>query len=200
MSRWLDRFHGRDHATASPYADIAEIAENGPTANFGNNGNFGTGESEGDPSPATDCDADWRDPAALGEFDAGLWRAEAEVDARHPAPLQAEPADWGRWFDREVMARAPVMGWAAAERRVWGIALDLWHRLHGARPDPHRCAGCGEHLDGAKAFVLPDGALVHDDGRLLRCLNAYGRRWRRRAAAALAAVGLAAPERAADDS
>lgn len=152
-------------------------------------------------SADADADDNWDERAAIAEHDAGLPRgiAETVADACHPVPHGAEPANWREWFDAEVAARIPTMGRAAAERRVWGIAMELWRRLHGAKPAPYRCAGCGGRLDGARVFVLPDGAPIHDGGHFLRCLGAYGRRWRTQAAAALAAHGLVEPEDVADD-
>lgn len=154
-----------------------------------------------EPPATADTDDNWEERAAIAEHDAGLPRGTAETvaDACHPASHGAEPADWREWFDSEVAARIPDMGMAAAERRAWGIAMDLWHRLHGVKPVPHRCAGCGGRLDGSKVFVLPDGAPVHDGDRFLRCMGTYGRRWRTQAAAALAALGIVEPEGVTDD-
>lgn len=148
------------------------------------------------------ADDSWDERAAIVEHDAGLPRGTAETvaGACHPVPHGAEPAGLREWFDAEVAARIPAMGMAAAERRVWNIAMDLWHRRHGVKPIPHRCAGCGGRLlDGARVFVLPDGAPIHDGDRFLRCLGAYGRRWRFQAAAALAALGIVEPEDVSDD-
>ncbi|KAA0681860.1 hypothetical protein [Roseomonas genomospecies 6] len=149
-----------------------------------------------EPPATADADDDWDERAAIAEHDAGLPRSTAETvaDACHPLQHGAEPANWREWFDAEVAARIPAMGMAAAERRAWGIAMDLWHRRHGVKPTPHRCAGCGGRLDGTRVFMLPDGAPVHDGDRFLRCLGVYGRRWRSQAAAALTALGIAEPE------
>ena len=71
-----------------------------------------------------------------------------------------------------------------------------WHRRHGARVLPDRCAGCGDDLpDGAGLIVNSDGARVHFDGvRGVDCIIAYGTRWRGAAVAGLQALGLRPPE------
>jgi hypothetical protein len=81
---------------------------------------------------------------------------------------------------------------AEAERLAWAeVALD-WYRQHGQRMPGHLCAGCGETLHGATVHALPHGEHVHtEDGD--RCLLRYGRRRRRLAALALAAIGIPTP-------
>lgn len=152
--------------------------------------------SEAKASTAADpTDDNWIERAAICKHDAGMNRSDAELvaDSCHPAPHDAEPTDWRAWFDAEVAARVPAMGWAAAERRVWGIACNRWHHLHGEQSDPHHCAGCGGQLDGTR-FPLPDGVAIHDDSRFASCLIRYSRRWRSRAAMALEALGLREPK------
>jgi hypothetical protein len=76
-----------------------------------------------------------------------------------------------------------------AHTLAYGEAQCLWHEQYGQRPDPHCCAGCGEPIGRSALFALPDGARVHD-GAELRCLIAYGDRWRRAAADALHRLGI----------
>jgi hypothetical protein len=143
-----------------------------------------------------DANFEWAERAAIAEHDGELPRAVAEAlaDAFHPpVATRSPPADWCAWWRQEVAARQPYMGRAGAERRVWGAALTMWHFVHGARPDGHRCAGCAGPL-GAQACVLPDGARIHDDHRMVGCLADYGGRWRPAAAAALARLGITPPE------
>lgn len=119
------------------------------------------------------------------------------ADTSHPpSSPESEPADWGAWFRTETARRAPTLGADAAERRVWGIALNLWHRRHGKRPDAGCCAGCGRPV--RQGFRLPDGAAIHDDARFADCLIRYGQRWRGRAAAGLLALGLREPDEGGD--
>lgn len=150
--------------------------------------------------PAAD-DVEWPERAAIAEHDGGLSRADAEApaDACRPASVPpVEPPDWLAWYRAEVSARSGL-GRLAAERRVWGMAINLWHRLHGDRPDPSRCAGCGEPVGRGHGCVLPDDAVVHDGRRLIDCLSAYGSQWRWRAADGLAERGLEKPEGVDDD-
>jgi len=94
-----------------------------------------------------------------------------------------------------------ALGTATAERRTWAEALALWHAHHGEKPEPGRCAGCGEPVARSAAMLLHDGAAVHGDRgeHGLRCLSAYGRRWRSRAAAGLVALGIHRPAGVGDD-
>jgi hypothetical protein len=65
-----------------------------------------------------------------------------------------------------------------------------WHRRHGTRPDPHRCAGCGDDLPSKGDLALCDGARVHFDAvRGVDCIIAYGKKWRS-AVAALRELGF----------
>ncbi len=149
-------------------------------------------------APVLDGSADddaWSERAALVAANGtppGL--AERVADASVP-PLAGDPlpVDWPAWVRREVGRRAARMGVEDAERRVFGLAVTLWHLHHGARPVDGRCAGCGGPI-GARAWVMPDGARLHDDRRALSCLEAYGERWRPAAVRALAALGVVDPE------
>jgi hypothetical protein len=79
-----------------------------------------------------------------------------------------------------------------AEVRTWGEAINEWHRRHGKKPDPTRCAGCGQrHDDGCRTMRLPDDAVVHlGDVHGLNCLIEYGQRWRTAAADGLRAMDI----------
>jgi hypothetical protein len=77
-----------------------------------------------------------------------------------------------------------------------------WHRRHGTRPDPHRCAGCGDDLPSKGGLALCDGARVHFDAvrgvdriiayavRGVDRIVAYGKKWRSAAVAALRELGF----------
>jgi hypothetical protein len=198
MSRYLAIFRDAQHNT-SPVA-VSAVSADSPTvppveaANDTNdtNGN-GWRASKADPEAADDG---WLERAAIAEHDGRLTRADAEMvaDADHPpAAGDAPPADWQRWYATALSERSGRMSEADASRRTWGEALNLWHHHHGARPDGHQCAGCGAPL-GGRAMVLPDGARVHDDARMLDCLSTHGQRWRPVAAAALEGLGIEPPE------
>jgi hypothetical protein len=160
-----------------------------------------TGDTGPEPSMRPPVDPDyaddaWSERAAIAEYAGGLSRADAEAlaDAEHPPdPTSGLPEEWTEWFHAEVRARSRRMPRAEAQRRVWGLAVSVWHHHHGARPDGHQCAGCGAPL-GGRAMVLPDGARVHDDARMLDCLSTHGQRWRPVAAAALEGLGIEPPE------
>jgi hypothetical protein len=148
-------------------------------------GDIGDGISTttGAVSPAPDGSADdWTERAAIAEHDGGL--------------PESEPTDWEDWFRTETARRVPALGADAANRRVWGIALTLWHGLHGEQSDPRCCAGCGRPV--GQGFRLPDGAAIHDDTRFTDCLIRYGQRWRGRATAGLSALGLREPGEGGD--
>jgi hypothetical protein len=148
------------------------------------------------PVDPADADDGWLERAAIAEHDGRLSRADAEAlaDADHPPdPTSGLPEEWVEWYGAEVRTRSGRMSRAAARRRVWGLALSVWHLHHGARPDGHKCAGCSGPL-GDRALALPDGARVHDDARMPDCLGAYGQRWRPIAAAALEGLGIERPE------
>jgi hypothetical protein len=88
------------------------------------------------------------------------------------------------------------LGWRrkAALSLAWGEAECIWHERHGARPEPHHCAGCQALLIDEVAMDLWGGACVHwDDAHGLDCLILYGQRWRGAAAAGLAKLGLTHP-------
>jgi hypothetical protein len=70
-----------------------------------------------------------------------------------------------------------------------------WHCRYGARPDPHRCAGCGDDLPSKGGLALCDGARVHFDAvRKVDCIITYGKKWRSAAAVALRVLGFNPPE------
>ena len=107
----------------------------------------------------------------------------------------ADGQAWRGWYEERAAIREFDAGYPRpmAERLAFNETVDRWHRLFGARPDPARCAGCGELVSGREVLQLPGGARVHVDSEYV-CLIEYGRRWRRSAIEALAALGLIPPE------
>jgi hypothetical protein len=84
---------------------------------------------------------------------------------------------------------------ADAERLAFSEMILEWHRRYGARPNPHRCAGCGDALIGEHVLALCDGARVHLDGaRGVNCVITYGKKWRGAAVAALRDLGFDPPK------
>jgi hypothetical protein len=76
---------------------------------------------------------------------------------------------------------------------AWHYVAALWYRYHGERAAATLCAGCDKPLSGAaEALLLPHGEAAHVGGGLL-CIAAYGRRWKRDAASALARMGIPTP-------
>ena len=108
----------------------------------------------------------------------------------------ADAQAWHGWFEERVAIREFDAGYPRpiAERLAFNECVDRWHRLFGARPDPACCAGCDQPVSGREALRLPGGERVHVDNDY-HCLIEYGRRWRTSAVEALAAHGLAPPER-----
>jgi hypothetical protein len=85
--------------------------------------------------------------------------------------------------------------WGEAEQFAYGELILEWHKRHGARPDPRRCAGCGDKLDAKEGLLLCDNATVHFDGNHgAACLTFYGQNWRCAAVAGLQVLGLYPPE------
>jgi hypothetical protein len=125
---------------------------------------------------------------------------EAADLARHaPRACAAtgKPEYWRDFFDERAAHREFDGGYsrAEAERLAFGEMLLEWHRRHGARPDPHRCAGCGDDMPGNGGLTLCDGARVHFDAvRGVNCIISYGRKWRRAAVAALRELGFDQPQ------
>jgi hypothetical protein len=73
---------------------------------------------------------------------------------------------------------------------AWGEAECAWNLRH-AKPDPDRCAGCGELLPAGTGMRMIDGAVVHiGDPEQVECPAIYGAQWRGAASAGLTALGL----------
>jgi hypothetical protein len=134
-----------------------------------------------------------------------LREAKAEVlamvaPAGHPSqnlgPGGSERAWWQRHFIIRTIGRQ-LDGYRShreAELHAFGDMIVEWHRRHGARSGPRRCAGCNDELpDFAGIVVDRDGVRVHfDAARHNECIIAYGQRWRRRDAG-FDSYGVAAP-------
>jgi hypothetical protein len=90
----------------------------------------------------------------------------------------AEAAYWRDFFDERAAHREFDGGYsrADAERLAFGEMILDWHHRYGARPDPHRCAGCGDDMPSDGDLALSDGARVHFDAvRRVGCIIACGR-------------------------
>jgi len=89
---------------------------------------------------------------------------------------------------------------ANAEAMAWNEVAAIWYRQHGARISGDLCAGCGKPIEcEADVLLMLHGERAHAGHA---CIRAYARRWKREAAAALAAFGIPAPpetEAAIDD-
>jgi len=120
-------------------------------------------------------------------------------DGGQSDPKGDTPAAWRVWYRARIqhhkrLGRDDILAGSLA----WGEAENIWHRRHGAKSDPSKCAGCGGLLSGRERLPLGDDAAVHwAEGAGLDCLAAYGTRWRAEATAGLAALGLSAPHGAA---
>ena len=138
----------------------------------------------------------------LAEYKAEVMAALTESDDRAGAasrecPGAAEAGYWRDFFDERAAHREFDGGHSRpeAERLAFGEMTLEWHRRHGARPDPLRCAGCGDELPSETGLTLCDGARVHFDGiRGTDCIISYGKKWRGAAVAALRALGFDPPQ------
>lgn len=118
----------------------------------------------------------------------------AKVGAGNPA---AEPLFWRDFFEERAAHRQYDGGYPGvqAEQLAFGEAILEWHRRHGARADPRRCAGCGDILPGDAGLILADGARAHFGGiHGVDCLVYYGAKWRGAAIEGLHELGLDPPE------
>ncbi len=132
-----------------------------------------------------------------------LREAKAEVlAALVPAGHSPESLDREAWWHRHFTIRTidrQLGGYRSrreAKLLAFGDMILEWHRRHGARPDPRRCAGCNVELpDFVGLAVDRDGVRVHfDAARRDDCVIAYGQKWRGAAVAALHALGVHPPE------
>ena len=114
--------------------------------------------------------------------------AEADRQTRKSAD---DPAWWRDWLEERAAIRQYDGGYSRfeAEHLAWQELECHQHRLCGERVSPELCAGCLQAIDPAQAVGLDDGCVVH-----LACVARYGRRWRKAASAALAALGLKPPD------
>jgi hypothetical protein len=110
---------------------------------------------------------------------ARLRQAKAEV-------MAALATDWRRLYC-EAIAEYRTAGHA------WNKAALAWYVARGTPTLGDLCAGCGKPLAGTEIIDLwPHGERAHAGGDY-KCILAYGRRWRRAAAAALAPYGIPTP-------
>jgi hypothetical protein len=145
-----------------------------------------------------DLQAAFDERAAIAEFDGGLDRDAAERLARDEVssgPAGDDVTAWRSWMhSRLPVWRARQLSRSEAMRSVWSEAEDIWHRRHGAPPDPDRCAGCGEWMLDGPGMRFDDGAVIHfGNPDRLDCLILYGEAWRAAASAGLVALGLRKP-------
>ncbi len=147
----------------------------------------------------------WRAPKGTVGPDelAALLRHKAEIidllsqrrGGGQSGPKGDTPAAWRVWYRARIqhhnrLGRDDDLAGSLA----WGEAENIWHRRHGAEPDPSKCAGCGGLLSGRERLILSDGAAVHwDEGAGFDCLAAHGARWRADASAGLVLLGLEPP-------
>ena len=109
----------------------------------------------------------------------------------------AQAGDWRDLFDERAAHREFDGGHsrADAERLAFGEMILEWHHRHGVRPDPDRCAGCGDDMPNQFGLALGDGARVHFDAvRGVNCIITYGQKWRGAAVVALGGFGFNPPQ------
>jgi hypothetical protein len=143
--------------------------------------------------------AAFEERAAIAEVDGGLDREAVERlawDEVNAGPIGDTLQAWRAWMNFRLLRwMARGLSLDEARRSMWSEAEGIWHRRHGAPPDPDRCAGCGEWMLDGPGMRLLDGAVVHfGNPDWLDCLLIYGAQWRGAASAGLAALGLRKPQ------
>jgi hypothetical protein len=143
--------------------------------------------------------AAFEERAAIAEIEGGLDRAAAERVAWeevNAGPIGDTPQAWRAWMNfRLPRWKRRGLSHDEAKRSMWSEAEGVWHRLHGAPPDPDRCAGCGEWMLDGPGMPFENGAVIHfGNPDRLDCLIIYGETWRAAASAGLVALGLRKPE------
>ena len=129
-----------------------------------------------------------------------LRQAKTEVlAALAAAPAAPEPALDAAlnpaWWRREFHVR--TAHWLVSPRTVreaemlaWGDLQEKWRRRFGRRTPSWQCAGCKLPFDGSSPVELDDDNSVHQP---IKCLIAYGKRWRQESTRGLMAFGLRRP-------
>jgi hypothetical protein len=114
---------------------------------------------------------------------------------RSPAPSPASTTwtaeDWRTYYLERAAIREldGHLSRAEADRRAWRETANRYWHQHGSRSAPSVCCGCGKPVSLAGAIPLPHDQRVHDAD----CMAAFGRRWLKEAAEALAKFGIPAP-------
>lgn len=121
--------------------------------------------------------------------------AHVAHEREHDPHGAADATDWRELYQERAAMRQYSGGYGrdVAERLAYGECIEHWCELHPEPLKPELCAGCRAPLV-ADVLDLPDGARVHwEREREFWCLVAYGFRRKRRAVAALAALGVQPP-------
>jgi hypothetical protein len=114
---------------------------------------------------------------------------------RSPAPSSASdawtPEDWRTYYLERAAIREydGLLPRAEADRRAWRETANRWWHTNGSRSAPGICCGCGKPVRLADAIPLPHEQRVCDAD----CMAAFGRKWLREAAEALAKFGIPTP-------
>lgn len=105
-----------------------------------------------------------------------------------------DPIAWRKLFRSRVAYRlqSAPRSTEEAESLAFSDCLLQWHRWHGVRKGPERCAGCREPFIDNDVLDLGSGARVHLDPKF-SCLTRYGQAWRSAALAGLETLGLEPP-------
>ena len=125
----------------------------------------------------------------------------AELASRYLAGLDHDRSQ-ATWWRRSFILRTTdreMSGYRSrrkAELLAYGDLILMWHRRHGVRPNPLRCAGCDDDLPDDAGIVVDGGDVrVHFDGvRHDDCIIAFGQKWRGAAVEALKGLGVDPPE------
>jgi hypothetical protein len=99
----------------------------------------------------------------------------ARLLIENKSAIMAALTDWHARH-REALAYWGVLHPATdAARLAWGEMENRWHRVHGTRVLPWRCAGCGRLIGGLAVLDLADGNRGTSTGSIaLRCTANIG--------------------------
>jgi hypothetical protein len=102
------------------------------------------------------------------------------------------PEDWRVYYLERAAIREYDGGLtrAEADRRAWRETANRWWHEHGFRAPTGICCGCAKPVSLAEAIPLPHEQRAHNAD----CVAAFGRRWLKEAAEALAQFGIPAPQ------
>jgi hypothetical protein len=113
------------------------------------------------------------------------------ITENEPRPVSWSADDWRLYYLERAAIREydGHLSREEADRRAWRETANRWWHEHGSRSAQGVCCGCGKPVSIKDAIPLPHDQRVHDAD----CMAAFGRKWLKEAAEALARFGIPAP-------